>query len=425
MVYGVPNLPRRICSVLVRNHAVRGTLLGAMIVGIVYASGGEIPGFQTYGTTVLLFVVLWELCRGRENVEKFEDRFWNDITLAFGSWLAADLVIIPFYPGVVPLAAAVLEELFFGSYFVFLVLAFERRPDMPVLVPQNRVERLLRLPAVAVFVLGMVVYFTLISAIYNPQFYRSGVPSYYLYLILDCFLFVRVAVLAYGTYDPRWKFLYSGFVGYFAVALAGDLESLTSFLGLPIVWKLPLAYAILLAGVRRVRFTEGRNLFPSVPSSDGFDGTITQTLFYVLAFPLLHFLFYTTGSLDDLGKPAREILIIIWLLLLGTVTIIQLFFLQRSRENLGEELASRRRAQIERERYIQTISHDLKNPVTTLGIFLGSLEEDLAKGKLERAHTDYEHIRTASSTLRGVLDELLDKYERGFDDLQEGPLPDE
>ncbi len=84
------------------------------------------------------------------------------------------------------------------------------------------------------------------------------------------------------------------------------------------------------------------------------------------------------------------------------------------------ELQERERLLVERERLIgqlesrnaelarfnYTVSHDLKNPLTTIRNFIGVLEQDLAVGDHGRLHDDLQRIDNAASKLHRLLEDL-------------------
>jgi PAS domain S-box-containing protein len=79
------------------------------------------------------------------------------------------------------------------------------------------------------------------------------------------------------------------------------------------------------------------------------------------------------------------------------------------------DITARKRAEIELcernaelERFIYTVSHDLKSPLVTVKTFLGYLEEDIARAAAERIDKDLRFMRTATDKMEGLLDDLLE-----------------
>ncbi len=60
------------------------------------------------------------------------------------------------------------------------------------------------------------------------------------------------------------------------------------------------------------------------------------------------------------------------------------------------------------ERFVYTVSHDLKSPLITIRGFLGMLEKDAEAGDRERMRQDITRIRNASGRMAILLDELLE-----------------
>ena len=74
-----------------------------------------------------------------------------------------------------------------------------------------------------------------------------------------------------------------------------------------------------------------------------------------------------------------------------------------------EKLITNLEAQnIELERFVYTLSHDLKAPLVTINGFLGYLEEDISSGNLERTKNDIQRIDAATKRMQRLLDELLE-----------------
>jgi signal transduction histidine kinase len=96
--------------------------------------------------------------------------------------------------------------------------------------------------------------------------------------------------------------------------------------------------------------------------------------------------------------------------------------LQKALKRVQVELIERKQAESERERFIQeleaknaelerfvyTVSHDLKSPLVTINGFLGYLKKDALAGNMERMQTDLERITDATEKMQRLLGELLE-----------------
>ncbi len=96
--------------------------------------------------------------------------------------------------------------------------------------------------------------------------------------------------------------------------------------------------------------------------------------------------------------------------------------LEEINEQLNEHIVERRRAEDEREafvneleaknaeleRFTYTVSHDLKSPLVTIRGFLGLLEKDIDAGDTQRMKQDIARIYSASEKMKRLLDELLE-----------------
>jgi signal transduction histidine kinase len=99
---------------------------------------------------------------------------------------------------------------------------------------------------------------------------------------------------------------------------------------------------------------------------------------------------------DELGKLAKE--------LNRSAALIE-----ANRKKLNEELIDELKAKnAELERFVYTVSHDLKSPLITMRGFLGLLDKDLKSGDFVRMRTDMKKIFNATETMSVILDDLLE-----------------
>ena len=78
---------------------------------------------------------------------------------------------------------------------------------------------------------------------------------------------------------------------------------------------------------------------------------------------------------------------------------------EAEREALIHELEGKN---AELERFTYTVSHDLKSPLVTIRGFLGFLEQDIAKGNLDRLHDNIQRIENATDKMNRLLLDLLE-----------------
>ena len=60
----------------------------------------------------------------------------------------------------------------------------------------------------------------------------------------------------------------------------------------------------------------------------------------------------------------------------------------------------------ELERYAKTIAHDLRNPLVTISVFTGVLQQHVARAELDRLEADLKRVDRAAKEMQRLLDDL-------------------
>jgi len=79
--------------------------------------------------------------------------------------------------------------------------------------------------------------------------------------------------------------------------------------------------------------------------------------------------------------------------------------LEKARQKLVDNLEEKA---TEMERFVYTVSHDLKSPLITIQGFLGLLEKDAIGGETKRIQGDISHIQKAARQMQELLADLLE-----------------
>ncbi len=388
---------------------------------------------------VFLAVLLVALRLGLRRVEDpAERRFWSDLSVAIGCWIGAVLFPLAPLPEVVLLIG---EEALYAAYYVAFVLALERQPHLR---PDERPKgALLGWPVFAIFVSGLFAYFSAIPFIVNRQEYDSLLPTTYLLLILDAFITAKVLDLCWRAEPLRWQVHYALLALTSALFFYNDLYNLPFYAAhtdrtwqLPeaLLWNFQFVLLVLAARLRHQPFPTGAAAGKA--RRDAFAEVRESTLVVALLFPCVHFAAYTLDYLDQPSKPSRDLLMLAWLCVLGTVALLQHRRLEQrhsrldiSTATMSAEIAWREEMMRERERLIAeleahntelearnaemerfnySLSHDLKSPLITIRGFLGLLRKEATSGDLGGLRRTLRRIRNAADHMGRLLEQVLE-----------------
>ena len=285
----------------------------------------------------LLFLSL-TLCALLTSLQRIEQsnerRFWIDLAAAYGCWLASRLVHL-LWP--TSTARWIAEDILYSLFYLGMVMALERRVHRREDWRPTRLERALSWPGVAVFILGILLYFVFLPLAQNRELYSTGQPSLHFYLGMDLYLTLTAIYLARISRDPRWRVLYTMMTVALGSTLVSDLSELLGiFRGWHMgsrwdgLWILPLLAIILTARMRHGFPSQPAVQPPEALTPEGnLSGPSGRTLVMALAFPLVHFAGYGSGVLATASQAQRQVLTFWWLLLLASISLIQHSILNR------------------------------------------------------------------------------------------------
>ncbi len=335
---------RAVGSTLKSDLLARSTLILFAASGVLYL----VPGISAeakarlswvYVPLVFLVLVLIALRKDLKHLHHSRERqFWNDLTLAFGCWfLVCAIRLFEPDPGL-SFPQALVEDLLWIFYYLGFLHAAERRVHRRTDWRPAGLGRSLTLPGATVFVLGLLAYFVVVPAASNPAVYRSDLPSIYLFLCLDLYLTAHLVYLSRVARIERWRAVYALLALTTGTILIADLleawrkNTLAWEWGTAWdpLWNLPFLTLVLAARLRHHRFPDRRLSGSSLGPVEGtLSGPGPRTMVAALAFPVVHFAGYRLGLLAETLRPDREILVFWWLLLLGSIALVQHWLLDR------------------------------------------------------------------------------------------------
>lgn len=347
-----------------RNDPVAGLTLGIYTAATVLYLVPALEPWQLsfvslrLGPFVFLSLTVTALWVGLGRIKAREDRaFWSDLLLAFVFWWTAAAIILFFpEPEDKPFVADFTTSVLYALYYVVLLMAVERQPHRRHRWRPLALERSLTWPTATAVVVGLFLYFPVMAVVASESdAYESGIPDFCLFIALDGYLAFRWLWLFRATASPRWRLTYALITASTLTILANDLAEAFALEEAGGLWHwdalgnvlLYLPYVLLVAAARL-----RHHPFPWEPPppasrirlEENFPGPLGQTLSFIVLFPLIHFSTYELGILESESLFRREVLVLVWLPILGGIGLVQYRILERALKELKEERHSSERA---------------------------------------------------------------------------------
>src|ERR1017187_4897840 len=172
---------------------------------------------------LLPVVVLASWFRLRSIDGQQERRFWILWGCSFTAWLLISLPSALLPPASWTFGWSLYADFLRLVVYLFQILAIEMRPHRQHGGSFNEHEQQLRSVGLAVLSFFWLAYFVLVPATFAGSEYRSKIPSFYLYVMLDAIVFGRLVWLRRETWSVRWTMIYSWLAAAAGLVFVGDI----------------------------------------------------------------------------------------------------------------------------------------------------------------------------------------------------------
>ena len=348
---------QEVWSTLGKDPVVRITAL--LLAGIIspliipIVSQERLPDFtEFYAEIVLLGACVLAFQYRLREIEDWEERqFWNLMTGAFAVLLVNKLFVWFLRDEAWVLTTDLTSDFFFLMAYVLILLAITARPHLKPGWTKGSVRYLIESVGRMVFASALLVYFVLIPGHLNQEAYWTYVPSLLMFVVLDVFLLFTLIQQRRMSTTGRWQKIYGVLIWAIGFWTVVDSVECLMFLEvfpyrgpgsvLDIIWFLPAPLFVVAARLRHHPFTlrqSDASRAIQVESSGTLGIFRVPFVVYAFAFPAVHFLLYQLGFLDLHSRTAREMLVLVCLLLFGTLAVAYEKLLKTDRQRALERL---------------------------------------------------------------------------------------
>ena len=396
---------------------------------------------ELYMNLVLLPLVILAFVNRLGSLARASERhFWSYLGLSHGFWWLSALLYL-----VLPVGTAgdLAIDICYTLFYLAALLAAECRPDVERRSALADTLRTLEATGAVVVVAVLFIYFVVIPSRLTPDDYASWLPSAYFYVAVDLLLTVRFAHLA-TLAGSRWRRLYSLLAATYASwAFLDLLEGLTyleSWSGVlasgtvvDLIWNIPLVLVVIAARLRHAEQPEGSEISEKTEKTEKTEKISAESqrlwelsplVLTTFALPIFHFGASLAGALDPTTRSARETVVMLGFLVLGSLALFEDRLLRRTSARFEDERERGRRLQLEKEvaersnqaksEFLANMSHEIRTPMNgILGMADLLLQADLPTER----HRQVEILEASSRGLLRVIDDILD-----FSQVEAGEL---
>ena len=328
-------------AALLRDPIVRVTLGVWVLVLAPFVLPMSPATFATYSDLyadppMLAMVVAAAFWGRRRIVSPVERQFWLLVGLAFAVWLAS---FVPWFVtgGADSPRLTLFNDLAYTVFYLLWLMGISLRPHLGDGQPMLAVGRRFRVAGMFVLVLAGLAYFILVPLSLAPAVYNTWLPSFYLYLVFDVFVLVRLVVLRHEAGRGRWRIIY-GALALGALALLFNdaveyvywAEWVTYPYGSMLDMSWTLAPVILVFAIR-TRHCAGETPVEArreAPPEESLLRTPGFLAAVALGLPIVHIALHLTPLLNPSLRRPREYvavaaLLALWLLAFGALRVLK------------------------------------------------------------------------------------------------------